>query len=319
MEDLQLGYACINLTLASEGIATNRGMIKRTFEERGIAYASELALSNVQGLLRILQWNAAHGIRVFRISSDIFPWASEYRLEDLPHYDSIRSVLQEAGKLAVRVSTHPGPFNKLAGTGATLANTIRDLEIHAALFDLMGQKASHANKINIHVGGAYGNKPDTLKRFADNYRALPDNIRLRLTVENDDKQGLFAVADLMSLHEDCGIPIVFDYFHHRLHTGSWSEEEAFHAAYATWSRRPVFHYSSSRQNFEDPAAKKEAHADWLHERINNYGKPLDIVIEAKMKELALLRYMGREHMTPGSSGARVRKKNTLKAQNRSDI
>jgi UV DNA damage endonuclease len=174
----------------------------------------------------------------------------------------------------------------------------------------MGKAPSHANKINIHVGGAYGDKADTLKRFADNYRALPDNVRLRLTVENDDKQGLFAVSDLVSLHEDCGIPIVFDYFHHRLHTGGWSEEEAFHAAYATWPRRPVFHYSSSRREYEDPEAKKEAHADWLHERINNYGKPLDIVIEAKMKELALLRYLGKDHMTPGLSGARVRKKIT---------
>ncbi len=290
MNDLQLGYACINLTLAGEGVTTNRGMIRRTFLERGIDYASELALSNVTGLLRILQWNVGHGIRVFRITSELFPWASEYRLSDMPHYLQIRTILQECGRLPVRVSTHPGPFNKLAGTGATLANTIRDLEIHAELFDLMGHPPSHQNKINIHVGGAYGDKAETLKRFAYNYRALPDNIRHRLTVENDDKPGLFAVSDLISLHEDCGIPIVFDYFHHRLHPGGLSEEEAFRAAYATWTTRPVFHYSSSRREYEDPTAKKEAHADWVHEPILNYGLPLDIVLEAKMKDLALLRY-----------------------------
>jgi UV DNA damage endonuclease len=291
MNDLQPGYACINLTLAAEGITTNRGMIQRTFSTKGIAYASEFALSNVQGLLRILQWNVANDIKVFRITSGLFPWASEYRLQDLPHFDEIRSILQEAGQLPVRVSTHPGPFNKLAGSGATLANTIRDLEIHAELFDLMGFTPSHRNKINIHVGGAYGDKTGTLKRFAANYRALADNIRLRLTVENDDKPGLFSVSDL-----------VFDYFHHKLHPGGFSEEEAFHAAYATWPVRPVFHYSSSRKDFEDPGAKKEAHADWVHERINSYGKPLDIILEAKMKELALLRYFGREHTTETISG-----------------
>jgi UV DNA damage endonuclease len=294
MNDLRLGYACINLTLGEEGITTNRWMIKRTFGERGIAYASELALSNVRGLLHILQWNVENEIGVFRITSELFPWASEYRLEDMPHFEEICSVLQAVGKLPVRMSTHPGPFNKLAGTGATLANTIRDLEIHAELFDLMGLKASHQNKINIHVGGAYGDKEATLQRFAENYAKLPDNIRLRLTVENDDKPGLFSVSELLPLHAMCGIPIVFDYFHHRLHPGGLSEEEAFHEAYETWSMRPVFHYSSSRRDYEEPGAKKEAHADWVHEQIENYGRPLDVMLEAKMKELALLRYMGKE-------------------------
>jgi UV DNA damage endonuclease len=300
---MNLGYACIILTLASQGITSTRGMIKRSFDDKGIAYASELALSNVSGLLKILQWNVAHDISIFRITSGIFPWASEYRLEDMPHFEEIRGILQEAGKLPVRMSTHPGPFTKLAGSGATLTNSIRELEIHAALFDLMGYAPSLQNKINVHVGGAYGDKTETLKRFADNYRALPDNIRLRLTVENDDKPGLFAVSDLMSLHRDCGISIVFDYFHHRLHPAGWSEEEAFHAAYETWRIRPVFHYSSSRREYEDPTAKKEAHADWLHEQINSYGKPLDIVLEAKMKELALLRYLGRELPDSVASGS----------------
>jgi UV DNA damage endonuclease len=290
-DELQLGYACINMTLAEQGITTNRGMIKRTFAEKGIPYASELALSNVQALLSILQWNVANGIKVFRITSDLFPWASEYNLKDMPHYSEIRSILRECGKLPIRLSTHPGPFNKLAGSGPTLANTITELRIHAALFDLMDLEPSHKNKINIHVGGAYGDKAETLKRFAKHYKSLPHNIKARLTVENDDKQGLFSVADLIPLHEDCGIPIVFDYFHHQLHTGGLTEEEAFKAAYNTWDIRPVFHYSSSRRDYEDPTAKKEAHADWLHHPIDNYGKPLDVVLEAKRKEQALLRYM----------------------------
>lgn len=303
MDDIRLGYACINLTLGAEGITTNRGMIKRTFSEKGIAYASELALSNVQGLARILEWNVQHGIEVFRITSELFPWASEYRIADLPDYEAIRKILEYCGTLPVRVSTHPGPFNKLAGSGATLSNTIRDLEIHAELFDLMGLKPSHQNKINIHVGGAYGDKSATLERFAENYSRLPDSIRLRLTVENDDKPGLFSVSDLLALHRMCGIPIVFDYFHHKLHTGGMNEEEAFLAAYETWDIRPVFHYSSSRKDFEEPAAKKEAHADWIYEPIRSYGKSIDIVLEAKMKELALLKYLNRDTVWPEAASA----------------
>ncbi|TCZ69930.1 UV DNA damage repair endonuclease UvsE [Flaviaesturariibacter aridisoli] len=288
---LNLGYACINVQLAEEGITTNRGMIRRTFQQKGVAYASQLALQNVQALYRILQWNVEQGIRVFRITSELFPWASEYPLEEMPDFGAIRDVLQACGRLPIRMSTHPGPFNKMAGSGPTLENTIRDLEIHARLFDLMGLPPTHWNKINIHVGGAYGDKADTLKRFADNFGRLSLPLRQRLTVENDDKPGLYTVADLLGLHESTGIPIVFDYFHHRLHNGGMSEAEAFSLAYDTWDLRPVFHYSSSRRDHEEPTAKAEAHADYVYEPINTYGKDVDIVLEAKMKEKALERYL----------------------------
>ena len=293
---MNLGYACINLTLAEEGVTTNRGMIKKTFGEKGIAYASELALSNVQGLYKILEWNVAHDIRVFRVTSELFPWASEYKIKDMPHYREIREVLEACGKLPVRLSSHPGPFNKVAGSGATLDNTIKDLEIHSEIFDMMNLQASPWNKINIHVGGAYGDKGETLKRFAQNFQLLSQNLRARLTVENDDKPGLYTVKDLESLHEMIGIPIVFDYFHHRLHPGTQTEEEAFHTAFKTWSVRPTFHFSSSRREYENPEAKKEAHSDWVHETIPSYGKELDVMLETKMKELSLLKY--REQHSP---------------------
>jgi len=288
---MNLGYACINLTLAAEGVSSTRGMIRKTFLEKGIQYASRLALENVRDLLRILEWNAAHDIRVFRVTSDLFPWSSEYRLESLPDFTEIRSLLEKAGTMKVRMTTHPGPFNKLAGEGATLENTIRELETHSQIFDLMGLPATHWHKINIHVGGAYGDKAATLKRFASNFRRLSANLRGRLSVENDDKPGLFSVGELLPLYEMTGIPLVFDYFHHKLNPGGYSEEEAFTLAYNTWTVKPVFHYSSSRREKEDPASKKEAHSDWVYEPVNTYGYDVDIVLETKMKELSLLRYL----------------------------
>jgi UV DNA damage endonuclease len=287
---VNLGYACINIGLSEEGILSNRGMIRRTFLEKGVQYASQLSLQNVQALLQIVQWNADHGFPVFRITSELFPWASEYRLEEMPDFTEIRSVLEEIGKLPVRLSAHPGPFNKLAGSGATLTNTIKDLEIHSAVFDLMGLPATHWHKINIHVGGAYGDKQDTLKRFGQNLQLLSGNLRNRLSVENDDKPGLYTVADLKPLSDETGVPIVFDYFHHRLHPGPLSEEEAFLSAYKTWDVKPVFHFSSSRREYEDPLSKKEAHSDWVHETINTYGKEVDIILETKMKERSVLKY-----------------------------
>ena len=101
MKDYNLGYACINMELSNapkaKRITTNRSMIKRTFKAKGLEYASELALANCKDLIKILEWNEAHGIRFFRLSSDLFPWASDYNLCDLPDFDEICDVLQTTG------------------------------------------------------------------------------------------------------------------------------------------------------------------------------------------------------------------------------
>lgn len=288
---MNLGYACINIGLSDAGVTTNKGMVRRTFLEKGVQYASQLSLQNVHALLKIVEWNVQNGIKVFRVTSDLFPWASEYKLQELPDFFEIRSILEAVGRHSIRISAHPGPFNKLAGTGATLANTIKDLEIHSEVFDLMGLPATHWHKINIHVGGAYGDKDETLRRFVQNFKLLSTNLSARLSVENDDKPGLFTVNDLMPLHEAIGIPIVFDYFHHRLHPGGLTEKQAFLKAFSTWDLKPVFHYSSSRKENEDATSKKEAHADWIYESINTYGKDIDIILEAKKKELSVFQYL----------------------------
>ena len=290
------GYACINLTLqVNEHVITTRGMIKKTFTEKGVQYASQLALQNVQDLLTVVDWNLAYGFRLFRITSNLFPWASEYRMAELPDYAEIRTVLEDIGARPIRLTCHPGPFNQVAGQGKTLENTVTDLEYQSEVFDTMGLTPSHWNKINIHAGGTYGDKTATLTRFVHNFRTrLSSNLRARLTVENDDRPTLYTVTDLLYLHEQIGTPIVFDYFHHALNPGEQSEEEAFLTAYNTWDVRPVFHFSNSRRDYEDPKARKEAHADWLYTPANTYGKDVDIVFESKMKELSILRLRGEE-------------------------
>ena len=289
------GYACINLTLQVEEKMVTRGMIKKTFTERGVQYASQLALQNVHDLLKLVDWNLTHGFGLFRLSSDLFPWASEYRLDQLPDFTEIRATLEEIGARPIRLTCHPGPFNHLAGQGKTLDNTVTDLEHQSEVFDTMGLTPSRWNKINIHAGGTYGDKMATLTRFVHNFRTrLSENLRARLTVENDDRVTLYTVNDLLFLYEQLGTSIVFDYFHYALNPGDQTEEEAFQTAYNTWQVRPVFHFSSSRRDYEDPKARKEAHADWLYTAPNTYGRELDIVFESKMKELSLLRMRGEE-------------------------
>lgn len=293
-----LGYACINMTLGEKKISTNRSMIKKTFMEKGIPYASELALLNVKDLETIIKWNVEHDIKFFRMSSDIFPWASEYDILSLPNIKEISQILERIGNFAkengVRLTAHPGPFNVLCSPNPSVVqNTIKDLENHAKVFDLMGLTKTPYNKINIHCNGTYGNKQESMERFCSNFKLLSHSVQSRLTVENDDKASMYSVKDLMFIHETIGIPIVFDYHHHQFCTGDLSEKEALELAILTWPDgiTPIVHYSSSKQKETGNAKEKpQAHADYILEEINQYGYDVDIMLECKAKELALLEY-----------------------------
>ena len=297
---MNLGYACINMTLGGQKpkITTNRSMIKKTFIDRGIDYAGELSLLNSRDLCEIVKWNVENGINFFRISSDIFPWASEYNIEDLPQYQRIKTVLSSCGNYArengVRLTSHPGPFNVLVSPREhVVQNTITDLTNHGKVFDLLGLDRTPYNKINIHCNGVYGDKQSALDRFCKNFELLPESVQTRLTVENDDKATMYSVKDLMYLHERIGIPIVFDYHHHKFCAGGLNEKEALELAISTWPSgiNPVVHYSESKAKHEkNSSIKPQAHSDYINSLPNLYGNDLDIMIEAKAKELSLLPY-----------------------------
>lgn len=293
---MNLGYCCINMTLGNQSpkVTTNRSMIKKTFKERGLPYASELALQNVRDLFTILKWNVQHDIKLFRISSDVFPWASEYNLEDLPDYTKICNILKGCGTYAnqhgIRLTSHPGPFNVLCSPNPKVVdNTIIDLELHGKVFDLMGLERSRFNPINIHCNGVYGDKQTALDRFCENFNRLSDSVRSRLVIENDDKATMYSVKDLMYLHEKINIPITMDFHHFKFNTGGQTEREAFETAIKTWGTiKPLVHYSESKALHEGIDVKPQAHSDYINELPNLYGYDVDVELEVKQKELALL-------------------------------
>ena len=300
---MNLGYACINMTLGEQKprITTNRSMIKKTFKEKGLEYAGELALQNVRDLFTILQWNNRKGIKLFRVSSDIFPWASEYGIENLPQYKRIEMILQACGNYAkqngIRVNAHPGPFNVLVSPRENVVqNTITDLEIHGKIFDMMGLEKSPYNNLNIHCNGVYGDKQSAMDRFCTNFERLSDSVKTRLTVENDDKGTMYSVKDLMYIHERIGIPIVFDYHHHQFCTGDLSEQDALELAMTSWPKgiTPEVHYSESKALHEENSKlKPQAHSDYIKELPNLYGNVVDVMVEAKAKELAILPFINK--------------------------
>jgi UV DNA damage endonuclease len=292
---MNLGYACINMSMGKK-VTTNRAMVKRTFEAKGLDYVSELALANAKDIIKILEWNRMNGIKLFRLSSTIIPWGDHLDLTQLKDYTEIKSELKKAGDFAkfwgMRVNSHPGPFVVLTSPNEEVVkNAIADLELHGKIFDMMGLSKTHYNNINIHCNGVYGDKQSAMDRFIQNFQRLSLSVQKRLTVENDDKGSMYSVKDLMYIHKNTGIPIVFDYHHHQFCTGGLSEEEAVKLAATTWPDgiKQEVHYSESKALHEnDNKQKPQAHSVYINALPNTYGLDLDIMLECKAKELALL-------------------------------
>lgn len=295
--DQRVGYACINLSLSDKGITTNRDAIKRTFETKGLAHISKLCLANVLDLHKVILWNEANNIKFYRISSSLFPWMTEYQFEDLPDWPVIKSTLKSIGEDATRfgqrLEFHPSHFIVLASPNpGTVEKAIKDLNQHSKIFDTMGLEPSHWNPLNIHVGGAYGDKESATKRWCENFLQLDENTRKRVVVENDDKANMYSVADLYDMiYKSVGVPITFDIFHHGFCTGDLSEFEAATLAASTWKDAPlVIHWSSSMQLNEKASAKTVAHADYIYDRFADWGTGGWFMCESKAKDLSILEY-----------------------------
>ena len=289
---MNLGYACINMSLGKK-VTTNRTMIKRTFLEKGLDYVSDCVIQNVADLEKIIDWNEQNGIKMYRMSSDMMPWATEYQFTQLKDWNEIAIILKRCGEKATqygqRLSFHPGPFNVLVSPKeAVVQNTINDLEVHGRLMDALGLSKTPYNKINIHCNGVYGDKKSAMDRFIDNFKLLSDSVKSRLTIENDDKASMYSVKDLMYIHNAIKIPIVFDYHHHTFNTGNLSEQDALELAMSTWPKgiTPAVHYSESKMG-----SKPQAHSDYIERIPETYGNVVDIMVEAKQKDLSILKFI----------------------------
>ena len=271
-------------------------MRKATFEAKGINYASELALANANDLLAILQWNANNGVKVFRMGSGIFPWGTEYNTTSVPDHFAIVSKLKECGDFArvtgQRITAHPDHFVKLGSEKESVVlNSIKDLELHSHVFDLMGLSMTPYNAINIHVGMNFSEQ--TAQRWIDNFLRLSSTLQARMVVENDDKESAFSIKQLHEhIHTKLNIPLTFDYFHHQFHPDGLTTQEAAKLAAGTWPEgiTPLFHYSESKNINENVKGNPRAHADYVFSRIDDFGLTLDVDLEAKAKELALFKY-----------------------------
>jgi len=310
MKIRRLGYACINDGLNSQKprISSSRTIRKSTYDNEGLKKVGTLSLKNLKDLLTILKWNNSKNIKLFRMSSDIFPWKSEWEWNDIDEWPECKALLKKIGDYAKktnqRLTFHPGPFNKLCSSDERIiATTIKELEMHSQILDFMGFEPSYENTINIHIGASYKNKEKTAKTWVRNYFSLSQNLKKRLTVENDDKASLYDTVELYNfIYQEIGVPIMFDFHHHRCNPTKFkTEEEAANLAIYTWPKEitPLFHWSESKKDEEkDSSIPVSAHSNYCYGPLPEYSltREIDLMIESKKKEknINLLKYASGE-------------------------
>ena len=223
---VQLGLCCLNTILRAQKppVFASRKMIIRTVKEQGIEVLQEKILQNLRDVLTMMDWNEKNGIKVFRLSSELFPHKSNPKVVDYT-FDFAKDLLAQIGAKSKlynqRLTFHPGQYN-VVGTPSKKAfeQTIADLTYHAEVLRLIDSEEA---VMVVHGGGVYGNKEATLKRWCDQYQLLPEVVRKYLVLENCEK--CFSIEDCLKVSKVVNIPVVFDTHHYACYCQLHPEEK----------------------------------------------------------------------------------------------
>lgn len=287
---MRLGLCCKFHEQPIKFGTTTASAVAKLERPEALKKLGRLCLANAHALLAALQYCAGHGIGSFRINSQILPIkthpTSGYHIRELPDHEIIVRQFRACGRFVrqnkLRTCFHPDQFVVLNSPRPdVVAMSVRELEYQAEVAEWVG-----ADVINIHGGGAYGNKQAALTELARNLDRLSSRVRSRLTVENDDTT--YTPTDLFPLCKATGIPLVYDVHHHRCHPDGLSVEQATRMALATWNREPMFHISSPLAGWSGPGPKR--HHDFID--VEDFPecwrrKKITVEVEAKAKECAV--------------------------------
>jgi UV DNA damage endonuclease len=281
---MRIGYPCLNRSLACTASGTFR--LKSYSPERLVSTVT----ANLSCLEAILACNRARGFFYFRISSDLIPFASHpvcgvdwgrvFRAD-------FRSLGRRIREMGMRIAMHPDQFTLLNSPSLDIRKrSMAELIYHAQVLDALELESDA--KIQIHIGGVYGQRPEAMARFVEAYRALPEPVRRRLVIENDDRQ--YSLRDALELHDRCGVPVLFDVFHDQILPSGFTLSEALRRSASTW-RQPdgllLLDYSQQR-----PGGRVGAHAEHLRPAAfrrfltDSRGFDFDLMLEIKDKELS---------------------------------
>jgi UV DNA damage endonuclease len=289
---IRLGLCCTFRDQPIKFGVTTAAVVSRMNRIDALAKLAGLCLANAEALMAALRFCAANGIGCFRVNSQVLPLKTHpqqgYEMDDLPGGGAIVDRFRACGDFAreqgLRTCFHPDQFVVLnSQRPEVVESSLRELEYQAEAAEWIG-----ADVLNVHGGGAFGDKSRALDDFARSLDRLSPRARSRLTVENDDRT--YTPADLLPLCRATGVPLVYDSHHHRCKPDGLSAEEATALALGTWDREPLFHVSSPIAGWEGP--RPERHHDfidpadfpacWL-------GLDATVEVEAKAKEAAVMK------------------------------
>ncbi len=284
---MKIGYPCKNLSLDFKGNRTFR--LKSYSEERLI----QTVQNNLDCTLEILRFNVNHDILFFRITSDLIPFAShpvcqfKWQAFFQEKFTQIGDFIRAHG---IRISMHPDQFTLINSPDTGVyERSIEELAYHAQVLDLMGIGTSA--KIQIHVGGGYGDKEKSIVRFLERFLRIDEGIKRRLVVENDDR--IYTVEDCNRIHAETGIPVLFDAFHHATNNSGIRIRDALDLVTPTWKEEdglPMIDYSSQRSG-----ERKGRHAQSIDPRAfrkfleDTKPSDFDLMLEIKDKERSALK------------------------------
>jgi len=279
---MRIGYPCINRSI---GCTASRTFRLASYTDKRMR---DTVQDNLSCLEKILAYNVHHGMLFFRITSDLVPFAS-HPVCTFPWQEEYGRVFEKIGeyirRYGFRISMHPDQFVLLnAPDNGVLQRSIADLEYQVQVLDLMGLDRSA--KVQVHVGGVYGDKQAAIDRFVHQYDLLETVVRDRLVIENDDR--LYTLIDCLAIHERTGIPVIADTFHHSLSHNGEQFTSLLDPVRKTWKAHdgiPMIDYSS-----QEPGKRPGAHAlhiveeDFRQFLTETLPADFDIMLEIKDKE-----------------------------------
>lgn len=295
-QKLRLGLCCINTILRTQKppIFCSRTCSRKNFT---IEIAKKKALQNIEDIIKLIEWNEQNNIRCFRLSSDIFPHFVDDQTQAYS-IDFAKPLLLQVGQIAKkyghRILMHPGQYHQVGAQNPEIFEKTKiSLAHHAEILDCMG--IDDNGVLIVHGGGVYESKENTKKRWIEQFHLLPSNVKKRLVIENCERS--YSTEDCLEISQKCGIPVVFDFHHYYCwslihgHGTQKSITELIPDLIKSWGiRRVLMHISE-----QAPGKKIGAHSDYveklpkeLFDAIFQYNIAIDLEIEAKMKEQAIL-------------------------------
>lgn len=296
---IRFGYVSTAITLwdASPSKTLTFTRYQQLSDQERRSKLLELTKLNLHHTLRMLYYNLAHEIELYRLSSSLVPLATHPEVFwdfVTPFVSQWKELGEVIKKNHLRVSFHPNQFTLFTSPQDKITdNAVIDMEYHYRMFEAMGVEDS--GMMNIHIGGAYGDKIETIVRFHENLKKLPPHIKRAMTLENDDKT--YNAEETLLACEKEKVPFVFDYHHHMANLCESPLEDLLPRIFQTWEHvdlNPKIHISS-------PKGEKEyrSHADFVDlefllpflKMVKEFGQDVDFMIEAKAKDQAALKFV----------------------------